>query len=517
MTKNGAKRIGGIADLKPDSKNANLGTQRGRGLLEKSLRQYGAGRSVLADREGNLIAGNKTVDVAAEIDLPVRVVQTDGHELVVVQRTDLDIDSSEGRGLAIADNRTGETGLEWDTDALLDLSASGIVDLEEFWKPEELEKLLGEWGDEPAADPGAQIDRADELRQKWGVESGQLWSLGDHRLICGDCTDAEVVARLMDGEKAVLVHADPPYGMGKEGEGIANDNLYRDKLDAFQMEWWRAMRPHLADNASAYIWGNAEDLWRLWYVGGLRDSERLTFRNEIVWDKGAFGWGQATDAGRCFARYNERCLFFMLGEQGFNNNAPNYWEGFEVIRSALAEDCEKMGWGPTDIERICGVGMYSHWFTKSQWCFIPEEHYQKLQQAAREHDAFKREHDDLKREHDDLKREHDDLKREFYATRAYFDNTHDNMTDVWHFERVKGEERHDHATPKPVEMMERAIKSSAPADALVLVPFNGTGPELIACERLGRKCRAVEIAPGYVGVALERWAQMTGGEPELLN
>ena len=152
MTKNGAKRIGGIADLKPDSKNANLGTQRGRGLLEKSLRQYGAGRSVLADREGNLIAGNKTVDVAAEIDLPVRVVQTDGHELVVVQRTDLDLDSSEGRGLAIADNRTGETGLEWDTDALLDLSASGIVDLEEFWKPEELEKLLNE-GELPEPPP----------------------------------------------------------------------------------------------------------------------------------------------------------------------------------------------------------------------------------------------------------------------------------------------------------------------------------------------------------------------------
>jgi DNA modification methylase len=340
------------------------------------------------------------------------------------------------------------------------------------------------------------------LRQKWGVESGQLWSLGDHRLICGDCTDADVVARLMDGEKAALVHADPPYGMGKENEGIANDNLYRDKLDAFQMEWWRAARPHLVDNASVYIWGNAEDLWRLWYVGGLKNSERMTIRNEIVWAKQQ-AQGIGSNKFRSYPPISERCLFFMLGEQGFNNNADNYWEGFEVIRSALAEDCEKMGWGPTDIERICGVGMYSHWFTKSQWCFIPEEHYQKLQAAAREHDAFKR--------------EHDDLKREFYATRAHFDNTHDNMTDVWHFERVKGEERHDHATPKPVEMMERAIKSSAPADALVLVPFNGTGPELIACERLGRKCRAVEIAPGYVGVALERWAQMTGGEPELLN
>jgi len=157
---NGAKRIGKIADLKPDSKNANLGTQRGRGLLEKSLRQYGAGRSVLVDRDGNLIAGNKTVDVAAEIDLPVRVVQTDGNELVVVQRTDLDLDSSEGRGLAIADNRTGETGLDWDTDALAELGANGIVDLEEFWRPEELEKLLSEG---ELAEPPPEVEFSEEI------------------------------------------------------------------------------------------------------------------------------------------------------------------------------------------------------------------------------------------------------------------------------------------------------------------------------------------------------------------
>ena len=164
---NGAKRIGKIADLKPDSKNANLGTQRGRGLLEKSLRQYGAGRSVLVDRDGNLIAGNKTVDVAAEIDLPVRVVQTDGHELVVVQRTDLDLDSSEGRGLAIADNRTGETGLEWNTDTLLDLSASGTVELEDFWKPEELEELITSFEDDKLAE---MIEAADFTK----YDAGQL-------------------------------------------------------------------------------------------------------------------------------------------------------------------------------------------------------------------------------------------------------------------------------------------------------------------------------------------------------
>ena len=323
-----------------------------------------------------------------------------------------------------------------------------------------------------------------------------------HRLICGDCTDREVVARVMGGERAALVHADPPYGMGKENDGIANDNLYREKLDAFHMAWWKACRSQVEDNGSVYIWGNAEDLWRLWYCGGLKDSERLTLRNEVVWTK-VSSQGMGADAGRSYPVATERALFFMLGEQGFNNNADNYWDGWEGIRSALAADCEKMGWTADDIKRITGVGMFGHWFTKSQWTFIPKEHYEKLQAAAREHDAFKR--------------EHDDLKREFYATRAFFDNTHDNMTDVWEFPRVQGEDRHGHATPKPVAMMERPIKSSAPSGTIVLVPFNGTGPELIACERLGRRCRACEISPEYVGVALERFYQMTGVEPVLLD
>ena len=183
----------------------------------------------------------------------------------------------------------------------------------------------------------------------------------------------------------------------------------------------------------------------------------------------------------------------MLGEQGFNNNADNYWDGWEGIRSKLKEDCDKMGWGPADIERICGVGMYGHWFTKSQWTFIPAEHYAKLQAAAREHDAFKREHDAFKREHDAFKREHDELKREFYATRAYFDNTHDNMTDVWSFERVTGDDRHGHATPKPVPMICRAVKSSTPDAGIVIEPFIGSGTTLVACEQLGRKGRGIEI------------------------
>lgn len=370
--------------------------------------------------------------------------------------------------------------------------------------PERLEEIAAEARalankTKAGTDTEPQIDKAAELQEKWQVQPGDVWELGPHRLICGDCTDPAVVERVTQGERATLCHADPPYGMGKEKDGIANDNLYRDKLDAFQMQWWGVARRFVEDNGSAYIWGNAEDLWRLWYIGGLRDSERLTLRNEIVWDK-QHGQGMGADDFRSYAPATERCLFFMLGEQGFNNNADNYWEGWEPIRKYLKDERDKMGWDIPTCKTLAGHSPTSgcHWFDASQWSFVTEDVYNAWQTAANGQ-AFKR--------------EYDDLKREFYATRAYFDNTHDNMTDVWQFPRVQGEERWGHATPKPVPMIERIVKSSAPAGAIVYSPFLGSGPDLIACENLGRRCRGIELAPEYVAVTLQRFLDHTGREP----
>ena len=131
-----------ISDLIPDHANANKGTERGRYALEASLRQYGAGRSILLDKNGRIIAGNKTVEVAADVGLDdVLVVQTDGKQIVAVQRTDLDIDSPEGRGLAYADNRVGQLSLEWDAEQVLaDLNAG--MDLSALWKQDELNEMM---------------------------------------------------------------------------------------------------------------------------------------------------------------------------------------------------------------------------------------------------------------------------------------------------------------------------------------------------------------------------------------
>ena len=132
-----------IDELIPDAKNANKGTDRGRKALLDSLKRYGGGRSVLLDKDGRIIAGNKTVAAAAGLGIEdVIIVQTDGKQIVAVQRTDLDIDSPEGRGLAIADNRVGELDLSWDVEQLMENIRDG-VDLEGLFDETEIEIFSG--------------------------------------------------------------------------------------------------------------------------------------------------------------------------------------------------------------------------------------------------------------------------------------------------------------------------------------------------------------------------------------
>src|SRR5215471_21812141 len=95
-----------LQDLVSDPQNANRGTDRGRDALARSLREYGAGRAVLIDRHGRIIAGNKTVEQAKRLNIPLRVVKTDGQHLIAVQRNDLDLTMDpRAQALAIADNR----------------------------------------------------------------------------------------------------------------------------------------------------------------------------------------------------------------------------------------------------------------------------------------------------------------------------------------------------------------------------------------------------------------------------
>nr|DAJ36632.1 MAG TPA: ParB protein [Caudoviricetes sp.] len=109
-----------IGSLVPDDKNFNKGTEFGDQLMDESLRKFGLGRSILIDKNNRIIAGNKTAGKAGELGFEnVVVVETDGNTLVAVKRNDIDLDSKEGRELALADNATSKANLSWDEDEII--------------------------------------------------------------------------------------------------------------------------------------------------------------------------------------------------------------------------------------------------------------------------------------------------------------------------------------------------------------------------------------------------------------
>ncbi len=377
-----------LSDLIPDHANANKGTERGRSALEASLRQYGAGRSILIDKNGRIISGNKTAEAAADIGLDnVIIIQTDGKQIVAVQRTDLDIDSAEGRGLAYADNRVGQISLEWDAEQMLaDLNAG--VDLSSLWRQDELDEMLADLqpkGTEGDTEP--QIDRAEELRQLWNTAPGQLWQLGEHRLICGDCTDAATVARVMGEERADILISDPPYGIGYKYD-THDDSSNEQNQDLIMRAW------ELGPEAKA------------WTCGLMNLSRDLGWNPDakvLCWHKG-------------------------FAQAGNGLGGASTWE--PVLVAGV-----KGGTLPND---------YLHFGT----------------------------------------------------------------------DRIEGL-RDLHSCPKPVALFGHLIEHLA--GAIVFDPFSGSGTTLIACENLGRRCRAVEISPGYVAVALERFHQHSGKLPVLIT
>lgn len=132
-----------VDKLIPDDKNFNKGTEFGKGLLDKSFSKFGAGRSILIDKNNRIIAGNKATESFGESGgEKVIVVETTGDTLVAVKRTDIDLDSKEGRELALADNATQKADLAWDAGALDEVAGEWEIDPAEWglkdedWKGE---------------------------------------------------------------------------------------------------------------------------------------------------------------------------------------------------------------------------------------------------------------------------------------------------------------------------------------------------------------------------------------------
>ena len=473
-----------LSELKPYENNPRINDEAVEKVAE-SIRQFGFNQPIVVDENNVIVVGHTRYRAARKLGIDkVPVYQLKG------------LSEEQYRAYRLADNKTAEFA-EWDMDLLnLELDEITNIDMADFGfdiNIDDEEKEIEE-------------DEIPEVSEEPKAKLNDLFELGEHRLICGDSTDVNVIDRLMDGVKADMVFSDPPYGMKKEREGVLNDNLNFDDLLNFNRQWIPLTFGALKDNGSWYCWGIDEPLMDIYsnILKPMARENKITFRNLITWDK-RNGQGQLSEDYRMYPIADEKCLFVMMGVQGFSNNADNYFEAWEPIRTYLKQERDRMGWSNADMKKMCGHSPTSgcHWFDKSQWMMPTEEEYKTWQHHAKG---------------EGFKKEYEEIKKEYYSTRAYFDNTHDNQNNVWHFDRAGKDEREHtggHATPKPIALCSRAIKSSSREGEIVLDVFGGSGSTLIACEQLNRKCYMCELDPKYVQVIIDRYINLRGSDKDI--
>jgi hypothetical protein len=395
-----------IGEVKPYPRNPVIHPEKQIEQLAKIISSTGwRNPIVISRRSGYVVKGHGRLMAAQRL----------GMETVPVDWQDYSTDEEE-KADRIADNKISELA-EDNMEALLaemqEINLAG-ADLELLGMgEEELDGLLSQigGGEGPPPDAEPQIDKAEELREKWGVETGQLWQLGEHRILCGDSTDESTVKVFMSGEKADVVFTDPPYGVnisgGKNNSTIAGDITQTAIPFAFAL----ACEIATTDDARLYFCGGEGNIG---LYGKLFEKYCRQLPRHLIWVKNGF----------------------TMKPNGYHNQYEIVFHGYKPKGGGL-----------------------NKWF------------------GARTEDA---------------------------------------ASDVWQIKR-DASATYLHPTQKPVDVPRRAIGNSCPPNGIVYEPFSGSASTLIACEQLGRKCRAIEISPGYVAVAIQRWVDATGGAAKLIG
>ena len=291
--------------IKFDTHNYRNHDEQNLKLIDKSLKECGAGRSILLDSENEIIAGNATYKNAIANNIPVKIIETDGKTLIALKRTDLKTNSKKRKKLALLDNSTSNKVI-WDLD---NISADfDLSELPEFG----LEEICGVDVEDVEITEDSVPEKVETKCKK-----GDIWQLGEHRLMCGDSTVITDVEKLMNGEKADMVFTDPPYGvsyadknqfLNSAGKAMAcpraieNDNKKPTEMYDFWVEAFKNIYAFTTDKVSYYITAPQGGDLLLLLLQAVRDSG-FALKHQLVWNKNNHV------LGRCDYNYNTNLLF----------------------------------------------------------------------------------------------------------------------------------------------------------------------------------------------------------------
>ena len=195
--------------IKFDQRNYRKHNDKNKELINKSLAECGAGRSILIDNEDEIIAGNGVYEQAKALNIPVRVIETDGSELIAVKRTDLNTQDEKRKRMAVMDNSSSDS------------SENDVVLLQEDFSATELLEMGVEIPDITVEEEQKEVVE-DEVPEdvETRCKLGDIWQLGEHRLMCGNALIQEDIDKLLNGEHCELTFTDPPYQLDTQGGGI---------------------------------------------------------------------------------------------------------------------------------------------------------------------------------------------------------------------------------------------------------------------------------------------------------
>lgn len=438
-----------IAKIKEYPKNPKKHPPEQITLLAAAIKRWGPDQPIVVDEDGVILKGHGRKAAAMEAGLS---------QFPVVQHGGLS--ESEKKAMRVADNQLALLG-GWDddllTEELVELKADGFElellgfdkrDLNSYLPPPEEEKNPNEIVIPP---------------KKSIVRAGDIWELGQHRIICGDSTDMKTWQTLMGSDRAAMVFTDPPYGVSYQGgdfDVIEGDHKRRDDLYKMLVGAFKCLVRIADDKAGFYVWhasSTRNDFAQALTAAGLAEKQYL------IWAKPGLVLGRAD------YQWAHEPAFYCAKD----GESPHFY----------GDRAESTVWRVASIttdqaSTVLGPGVL----------VLDGNGRQLFIQAKAPKTKKVRE------------------IRLTESTKAVVIADSTGTGTVWEVGRETG---YVHPTQKPVALALRAIENSSKAGDIVVDAFSGSGSTTIACEMLGRRARVSELDPKYVEVAIERWQRFT--------